>query len=126
MTTTRTLAEAHAFSRRRLVTAFVSGRADGRELERPRPGRTMAGGAALGLLLLAGAVVSGVLAGRTEIDWHSPGLVISKDQGQSQLLGRESKPCPPPGHPDRFPASGLRFRDPARVSRDRSGRTGRA
>jgi Type VII secretion system ESX-1, transport TM domain B len=103
MTTRRALAEAHAFGRRRLVTALVSGAADGGEPEPPRPGRAMAGGAALGALLLAGAVVSGVLTGRTEIDWHSPVLVISEQQGRPPVIGRESKLCPAPGSPASAP-----------------------
>jgi ESX secretion system ATPase EccB len=91
MATKRDLVEAHAFSRRRLVTAFVSGAPGGREVEPARPGRTIVGGAALGVLLLAGAAVSGVLAGRTEVDWNNPGLVISKEKGQPYVITRETK-----------------------------------
>ena len=91
MATKRDLVEAHAFSRRRLVTAFVSGAPGGREVEPARPGRTIVGGAALGVLLLAGAAVSGVLAGRTDVDWNNPGLVISKEKGQPYVITRESK-----------------------------------
>jgi Type VII secretion system ESX-1, transport TM domain B len=91
MATKRDLVEAHAFSRRRLVTAFVSGAPGGREVEPARPGRTIVGGLALGVLLLAGAAVSGVLAGRTQVDWNNPGLVISKEKGQPYVITRESK-----------------------------------
>jgi hypothetical protein len=90
MATKRDLVEAHAFSRRRLVTAFVSGAPGGREVEPARPGRTVVGGVALGVLLMAGAAVSGVLAGRTAVDWNNPGLVISKDKGQPYVITRES------------------------------------
>jgi hypothetical protein len=91
MATKRDLVEAHAFSRRRLVTAFVSGAPGGREVEPARPGRTVVGGVALGVLLMAGAAVSGVLAGRTAVDWNNPGLVISKDKGQPYVITRESR-----------------------------------
>lgn len=64
MVTRRDLVEASSSSRRRLVTAFVSGAPDGREVTPARPGRTIIGGLALALLLLAGAAVSGVLADR--------------------------------------------------------------
>lgn len=91
MATKRDLVEAHAFSRRRLVTAFLSGAPGGREVEPARPGRTIVGGAALGVLLLAGAAVSGVLASRTAVDWNNPGLVISKEKGQPYVITRESQ-----------------------------------
>lgn len=66
MPTQRDLVEAHSFSRRRLVTAFVAGAPGGREVEPARPGRTIVGGVVLGVLLMAGAFVTGALAGRTE------------------------------------------------------------
>src|SRR4051794_5813549 len=91
MATKRDLVEAHAFSRRRLVTAFVSGAPGGREVEPARPGRTIVGGVALGVLLMAGAAVSGVLAGRTAVDWNNPGLVISKEKGQPYVITRKSR-----------------------------------
>jgi hypothetical protein len=91
MATKRDLVEAQAFGRRRLVTAFVSGAPGGREVEPARPGRTVVGGLALGVLLIAGAAVSGVLAGRTAVDWNNPGLVISKDGGQLYVITRERK-----------------------------------
>ena len=53
MATKRDLVEAHAFSRRRLVTAFVSGAPGGREVEPVRPARVIVGGAALAVLLIA-------------------------------------------------------------------------
>ena len=43
MATKKDLVEAHAFSRRRLVTAFVSGAPGGREVEPVRPGRVLIG-----------------------------------------------------------------------------------
>lgn len=81
MATKRDLVEAHAFSRRRLVTAFVSGAPGGREVEPVRPGRTIVGGLALAVLLVVGAVIAGVFAPRTPEDWNKVGLVVSKDDG---------------------------------------------
>ena len=50
MATKKDLVEAYSFSRRRLVTAFVSGAPGGREVEPARPGRTIVGGLALAVL----------------------------------------------------------------------------
>ncbi len=86
MATKRDLVEAHQFSRRRLVTAFVSGAPGGREVEPARPGRALIGGLALALLVVAGGAVTGLIFGRDEADWKQPGLVISKDRGQPYLV----------------------------------------
>ena len=67
MATKKDLVEAHAFSRRRLVTAFVSGAPGGREVEPVRPGRVLIGGMALSVLLLAGAAIAGFLLGRCAV-----------------------------------------------------------
>jgi type VII secretion protein EccB len=88
--TKRDLVEAHAFSRRRLVTAFVSGAPGGREVEPARPGRTIVGGLALSVLLVAGAAVAGVLVGRDPEDWNKPGLLISEDKGGLYVILEES------------------------------------
>src|SRR5215207_1885043 len=86
MANKRDLVEAHQFSRRRLVTAFVSGAPGGREVEPARPGRALVGGLALALLVVAGGAVTGLIFGRDEADWKQPGLVISKDLGQPYLV----------------------------------------
>lgn len=90
MATKRDLVEAHAFSRRRLVTAFVSGAPGGREVEPARPGRTIVGGLALSVLLVAGAAVAGILVGRDPEDWNKPGLLISEDKGGLYVILEES------------------------------------
>jgi len=84
--TKRDLVEAHQFSRRRLITAFVSGAPGGREVEPARPGRALVGGLALALLVVAGGAVTGLISGRDEADWKQPGLVISKDRGQAYVI----------------------------------------
>ena len=86
MATKKDLVEAYSFSRRRLVTAFVSGAPGGREVEPSRPGRTIVGGIALAVLLAAGAAIAGVFAPRTPDDWHQPGLIISKETGAAYVI----------------------------------------
>ena len=86
MATKRDLVEAHSFSRRRLVTAFVSGMPGGREVEPHRSGRTVVGGAALSVLLVAGAAIAGVLTGQPGDDWLEVGLVVSKDTGTAYVI----------------------------------------
>jgi len=95
VTTKKDLVEAHAFSRRRLVTAFLSGAPGGREVEPSRPGRTIVGGAALALLLVAGAAIASVLAPRTQTDWDKPGLIISKQTGERYVITKQGAPLRP-------------------------------
>ena len=77
MATGRDLAEAHSFGRRRLVTAFVSGRSGGSAVEPSRPGRTLVCGLALAVLLVAGAgAIAGLLSPKDPAGWTDPGLVI--------------------------------------------------
>jgi len=88
--TKKDLVEAHAFSRRRLVTAFVSGAPGGREVEPPRPMRAVIGGAALCVLLLAGAAIAGVFSPKTPDGWLTPGgLVSSKERGSLYYVARD-------------------------------------
>ncbi|GAA5142510.1 hypothetical protein GCM10023340_06120 [Nocardioides marinquilinus] len=75
MATKKDLVEAYSFSRRRLVTAFLSGAPGGREVEPNRPGRAIIGGVALAVLLVAGAAVLGILKVPVDIDWTSEDLV---------------------------------------------------
>lgn len=87
MATKKDLVEAHSFSKRRLVTAFVSGAPGGREVEPVRPGRVLIGGAALSLLLLAGAAIAGFLVGRPDAQWLEAGsFVTSKDTGEQYVV----------------------------------------
>lgn len=86
MSTKRDLVEAHSFSRRRLVTAFVSGAPGGREVEPVRPARSLVGGLALAILLVAGAAIAGIFVKRTPSDWLDPGLIIAKDTGTPYVI----------------------------------------
>ncbi|MBC9734243.1 type VII secretion protein EccB [Nocardioides marmotae] len=86
MATKKDLVEAHAFSRRRLVTAFVSGAPGGREVEPTRPGRTVIGGIALAILLVAGAAIASILSPKAPSDWTDGGLVVSKERGAAYVI----------------------------------------
>lgn len=93
MATKKDLVEAYSFSRRRLVTAFLSGAPGGREVEPSRPGRTIVGGVALAVLLVAGAAIASVLASRTPEDWNQVGLVVtSGDQPATYVILDVSDP----------------------------------
>jgi hypothetical protein len=85
--TKKDLVEAHSFSKRRLVTAFVSGAPGGREVEPVRPGRVLIGGVILSVLLLAGAAIAGFLIGRPNSQWLEAGsFVTSKDTGEQYVV----------------------------------------
>lgn len=99
MATKRDLVEAHAFSRRRLVTAFVSGAPGGREVEPVRPGRTLLGGAALAVLLVAGAAIAGIFAPRTPEDWLTEGLVVSRETPDPYVVLLDPESGEPVLHP---------------------------
>jgi len=95
VSTKRDLVEAHAFSRRRLVTAFVSGAPGGREVEPVRPGRAIVGGIALAVLLLAAAAIAGHFKPTTPDNWLEPGMFVSKENGQGYVIVEEGRPLQP-------------------------------
>jgi hypothetical protein len=86
MATKKDLVEAYSFSRRRLVTAFVSGAPGGREVEPARPGRSIVGGVALAVLLMAGAAIGGVFDPQASIDIDKPAFIIAKDKGSIYVI----------------------------------------
>ena len=87
MATKKDLVEAYAFSRRRLVTAFVSGAPGGREVEPARPGRSVVGGLALAVLLLAGAAIAGVFTTNVDPAWaEQPGLIVSEEEAAVYVI----------------------------------------
>ena len=92
MATKRDLVEAHAFSRRRLVTAFVSGAPGGREVEPARPARVIVGGAALAVLLIAGAAIAGIFTKKTPDDWAKVGLFVSKETAATYVITDDEPP----------------------------------
>lgn len=91
MSTRRELAEADAFDRRRLATAFVSGAPAGWEVEPTRPGRQVLGGVALAVLLAAGAALVGVVAPHPTGDRLRRGLIVSEDTGAAYLIVEEGE-----------------------------------
>jgi hypothetical protein len=91
MATKKDLVEAYSFSRRRLVTAFVSGAPGGREVEPARPGRTVVAGLALAVLLVAGAAIAGIFSPSVPEDWaDSPGLIVSKETGAAYVITEDA------------------------------------
>lgn len=86
MATKKDLVEAYSFSRRRLVTAFVSGAPGGREVEPARPGRAILGGVALAVLLVAGGAVLGIIKSPNSFDFSNEGLVSEKESGANYLV----------------------------------------
>jgi type VII secretion protein EccB len=95
VSTKRDLVEAHSFSRRRLVTAFVSGAPGGREVEPTRPGRAIVGGLALAVLLVAGAAIAGIFSPRTPEGWRDKGIVIAKETGNNYVVLEDEGPLLP-------------------------------
>ena len=77
MATKRDLVEAHAFNRRRLVAAFLSGAPGGREVEPARPARAVVGGAVLAVLVVGGSALFGFLRPGLPDDWNQNKLVVS-------------------------------------------------
>jgi len=90
MTTKKDLVEAHSFSRRRLVTAFLSGAPGGREVEPSRPGRTIFGGIAVAVLLIAGAAIASVLAPKDKEGWDEQGLAVTEQGTRYVITGDDS------------------------------------
>ncbi len=86
MATKKDLVEAYSFSRRRLVTAFVSGAPGGREVEPTRPGRAIVGGIALAVLLIAGGAVLGILKSPGFANLDEEGLVSEKESGANYAV----------------------------------------
>src|ERR1044072_6623310 len=87
MATKKDLVEAYSFSRRRLVTAFVSGAPGGREVEPSRPGRAIVAGLTLAVLLIAGAAIAGVFSSSVPPGWpDQPALIIPREQGAASVI----------------------------------------
>lgn len=92
MASKKDLVEAHAFSRRRLVSAFLSGAPGGREVEPARPGRSVFGGVVLAVLLIAGGAVAHFLAPRPATGWaEQPGLIVTKGGARYVVTGPENE-----------------------------------
>lgn len=77
MATYRDLADADAFLRRRLAVAFVSGERTRSGTDSPRPGRCLAGGLVLALLLAAVVAASIASTGHPAVSWIRGGVRLS-------------------------------------------------
>jgi type VII secretion protein EccB len=74
----RDLVEAHAYNRRRLVSAFLSGAPGGREVESVSRSRPVVAGVALGGLLVGGAAIAGLFTQPLPDGWDNGYVVIGK------------------------------------------------
>ncbi|MFJ2759178.1 type VII secretion protein EccB [Nocardioides sp. NPDC087217] len=91
MASKKDLVEAHAFSRRRLVSAFLSGAPGGREVEPARPGRSVFGGVVLAVLLIAGGAVAHFLSPKAATGWaDEDGLIVTKGGARYVVTGPEN------------------------------------
>jgi hypothetical protein len=77
VTSYRDLAQADAFHRQRLVTAFISGDQPGARGQAPRAGRCLLGGVALLVVLAAGAGVSSAVTGHPVLSWDNGAVRVS-------------------------------------------------
>ncbi|MGY0388545.1 type VII secretion protein EccB [Nocardioides sp. WG-D5] len=91
MASKKDLVEAHAFSRRRLVSAFLSGAPGGREVEPARPGRSVFGGVVLAVLLIAGGAVAHFLSPKAATGWADvDGLIVTKGGARYVVTGPDN------------------------------------
>lgn len=81
MASKKDLVEAQAFSRRRLLTAFVSGAPGGRELEPTKPLRAVVAGVALSVLVVLGGLGLGLTKPSLPADWDDNRMVVVTETG---------------------------------------------
>lgn len=80
MAAKRDLVEAQSFSRRRLLTAFVSGAPGGQELEPTKPMRGVVAGVSLAVLVVIGSLAWGAIRS-DPAGWEANRLVVVKGEG---------------------------------------------
>lgn len=80
MAAKRDLVEAQTFSRRRLLTAFLSGAPGGQELEPTKPLRGVVAGVTLSVIVVLGSIGWGMLQ-RDPTGWENERLVVVEDVG---------------------------------------------
>lgn len=80
MAAKRDLVEAQSFSRRRLLTAFVSGAPGGQELEPAKPMRGVVSGVMLAVLVVIGSLAWGAIQ-KDPAGWESNRLIVVKGEG---------------------------------------------
>ncbi|MGQ0625133.1 MAG: type VII secretion protein EccB [Sporichthyaceae bacterium] len=85
MASKKDLIEAHAYNRRRLVTAFVSGAPGGREVEPGRPGRAIVAGIVLAALVAGAGAMAGVIKPTVKDGWDNNSIVVARNTGARYL-----------------------------------------
>ena len=78
MASKRDLVEAHGYTKRRLVSAFVSGAPAGRDVESVSRVRPVIAGLAASALLLGGTAIAGMLAAPLAPGWEDAHVIIGK------------------------------------------------
>lgn len=81
MATKKDLIEAQAFSRNRLLSAFIGGAPGGKELEPAKPLRAVFGGIALTAMVIIAGVFIGLLRPGLPGGWENNRLVVARDTG---------------------------------------------
>lgn len=81
MASKKELLQAQTFSRRRLLTAFVSGAPGGRELEPAKPLRGVITSLVLSVLVVGGSLIAGLFTGEQDDDWKINSLVVVEETG---------------------------------------------
>src|SRR5690625_1126278 len=81
MASKKELLQAQTFSRRRLLTAFVSGAPGGRELEPAKPLRGVITSLVLSVLVVGGSLIAGLFTGEQDEDWKVNSLVVEEETG---------------------------------------------
>lgn len=81
MATKKDLIEAQAFSRNRLLSAFIGGAPGGKELEPAKPLRAVFGGIALTAMVILAGLFIGLLQPGLPGGWENNRLVVARDTG---------------------------------------------
>lgn len=81
MATKKDLIEAQAFSRNRLLSAFIGGAPGGKELEPAKPLRAVFGGIALTAMVILAGVFIGLLRPGLPGGWENNRLIVARDTG---------------------------------------------
>jgi len=86
MASKRDLVDAHGYTKRRLVSAFVSGAPAGRDVESVSRVRPVIAGLAASALLLGGTAIAGMLAAPLAPGWEDAHVIIGKQSAARHPL----------------------------------------
>lgn len=93
MASKRDLVDAHGYNRRRLVSAFVSGAPQGRDVESVSRARPVVAGIAVAALLLGGSALTGVFTSPLQEGWSDAHVVIAR-QSAARFVSEKGKLYP--------------------------------